>query len=190
MTIWQRCVLAVFAGSVLGCASLKDDLPVGDEVDFVRHIKPVLEDRCVKCHNRRSMAGAHQLRIPRTGDEAGGARAGDRPRRSGRQPAVEFSQRPRAERTWRCPAKGTRCRRKKSRPSASGLRLGRVGRMVRRDGCRRPVPGRELSDIQGDPLHPSGSDLRIAGYEALPPDFCALRGALRRHDGLSGAAVR
>ena len=40
---------------VSGCASMRGDLPVGDEVDFVRHIKPILEGRCIQCHNRSSM---------------------------------------------------------------------------------------------------------------------------------------
>ena len=38
-----------------GCASLQNDLPVGDEVDFADHIKPILEARCLQCHNKRSM---------------------------------------------------------------------------------------------------------------------------------------
>jgi len=46
-------VSLMVAGS--GCAIFRPDLPVGDEVDFVRHIKPILEGRCVQCHNRRSM---------------------------------------------------------------------------------------------------------------------------------------
>ena len=48
-------VIVVLVGIVSGCAVLRPDLPVGEKVDFERHIKPILEDRCVQCHNRQSM---------------------------------------------------------------------------------------------------------------------------------------
>lgn len=38
-----------------GCSAFRADLPVGAEVDFARHIRPILEGRCVKCHNRQTM---------------------------------------------------------------------------------------------------------------------------------------
>ena len=47
--------LTVVAVAMSACASLRKDLPVGNEVDFGRHIKPILEGRCVNCHNRQSM---------------------------------------------------------------------------------------------------------------------------------------
>jgi hypothetical protein len=43
------------AASLSGCAVFQEDLPVGDEVDFSRHIKPILERNCLQCHNRQSM---------------------------------------------------------------------------------------------------------------------------------------
>ena len=36
------------------CAAFRDELPVGDEVEFSRHIKPILEERCLQCHNQRA----------------------------------------------------------------------------------------------------------------------------------------
>ena len=38
-----------------GCQALSPDLPVGAEVDFERHVKPVLEQNCLRCHNRAAM---------------------------------------------------------------------------------------------------------------------------------------
>ena len=55
MTRCRWFALVVLLGVVSGCAGLRNDLPVGDQVDFKRHIKPILEDRCVKCHTRQSM---------------------------------------------------------------------------------------------------------------------------------------
>ena len=55
MKDFQLLVPAALAMALSGCASLRDDLPVGDEVKFAEHIKPILEARCLQCHNKRSM---------------------------------------------------------------------------------------------------------------------------------------
>lgn len=38
----------------VSCTTLRKekDLPVGDEVDFVEHIKPILGGQCIQCHNK------------------------------------------------------------------------------------------------------------------------------------------
>jgi len=38
--------------ALAACETTKSDLPVGAEVDFERHVKPVLEKNCLECHNR------------------------------------------------------------------------------------------------------------------------------------------
>ena len=52
----RLCLLfAAATFATAGCSVFKSDLPVGDQVDFERHIKPIIEGRCVKCHNQSSM---------------------------------------------------------------------------------------------------------------------------------------
>ena len=57
----MRAVLALFSGGLavifVACETTKPDLPVGAEVDFERHVKPVLEKNCLICHNRAATPG-------------------------------------------------------------------------------------------------------------------------------------
>ena len=56
MMLCRSLAAGILLVSLSACATLGDeDLPVGDEVDFVRHIKPILEGRCVRCHNAATM---------------------------------------------------------------------------------------------------------------------------------------
>ena len=49
--------------ALAACESMRSGggLPVGAEVDFERHVKPVLEFRCLQCHNREAMPGRLSL---------------------------------------------------------------------------------------------------------------------------------
>jgi hypothetical protein len=55
MKHFRLATTALLGITISACSSLHMDLPVGDEVDFVRHIKPILEDKCLQCHNQQSM---------------------------------------------------------------------------------------------------------------------------------------
>ncbi|MGI9244324.1 MAG: c-type cytochrome domain-containing protein [Verrucomicrobiales bacterium] len=57
MRYYLVAIPTLLAMAFSGCTSLDGDLPVGDEVDFVQHIKPILEERCIQCHNAGSMPG-------------------------------------------------------------------------------------------------------------------------------------
>lgn len=55
MRFLQLASLGLLTAVIAGCSTLQDSEPVGDQVDFVRHIKPILQERCVQCHNKTSM---------------------------------------------------------------------------------------------------------------------------------------
>ena len=57
MRYYQAAIPTLLAMVISGCTSLDRDLPVGDEVDFVQHIKPILEERCIQCHHAGSTPG-------------------------------------------------------------------------------------------------------------------------------------
>jgi len=47
------------------------DAAMAGRVDFVRHVKPVLENKCVMCHNRRSLPGYMSLENRREAKRTG-----------------------------------------------------------------------------------------------------------------------
>ena len=57
MKILHLAGVVLACGFVSGCTVFEKELPVGDEVDFERHVKPILKARCLGCHNKRSMPG-------------------------------------------------------------------------------------------------------------------------------------
>lgn len=57
MRYYRLAIPALWAMAISGCSSLHQELPVGAEVDFDQHIKPILESRCLQCHNSQSMPG-------------------------------------------------------------------------------------------------------------------------------------
>ena len=57
MRYYRLAIPALLAVALSSCGSLRQDLPVGDQVDFVQHIKPILEERCIQCHNTGSAPG-------------------------------------------------------------------------------------------------------------------------------------
>jgi len=47
------------------------DAAMAGRVDFVRHVKPVLESKCVMCHNRRALPGYMSLENRREAKRTG-----------------------------------------------------------------------------------------------------------------------